>query len=113
MPSRVYTFSRDRKTSDIETTRLASTDAIISIAVASAGLAGISYEELTESHNPRPMVAVSFTQPTQLQTFSNRLSAALHVRGLRIRKTRVTPGAAAKGASDTLASDPAEDFPIG
>lgn len=92
MPGLIYTFDRTDAELRQASGRRISTDAIIAIAMAAKGQRGISYEELTESNNAAPMIAVVFLDNESMETFNSRIEALLHQHGVRIRKIQLTEG---------------------
>jgi len=92
MPGLIYTFDRIPSADGPVRERRISTDAVIAIALASKGQRGISFEELTESNNPMPMIAVVFLDNESMQTFNSRIELLLAQHGVRIRKIQLTEG---------------------
>ena len=89
MPGLVYTFERDKSADAAALRRRPSTDAIIAIAVAASGLQRVNYEELTDSLNASPMLAVVFADEESKHIFDKRLGEILRARSLAVR--RMTP----------------------
>ena len=92
MPGLVYTFERTAAATKIDLERWVSTDAIIAIALAAKGQAGIHFEELTESSNIAPMIAVVFVDNESMETFNGRIEAALSRYHVRIKKVHMSEG---------------------
>lgn len=92
MPGLIYTFERTGGTNEFAPERRTSTDAIIAIAMAAKGQSGISFEELTESSNHAPMIAVVFLDNEALEAFNSRIETLLDQHGVRIRKIQLTEG---------------------
>jgi hypothetical protein len=90
MPGLVYTLERTASTNDTE--RWVSTDAIIAIALAAKGQNGIHYEELTESSNSSPMIAVVFVDNDSMEAFNSRIEGALERYQVRIKKVQMSEG---------------------
>jgi hypothetical protein len=86
MPGLVYTFERDKNADAAALKRRPSTDAIIAIAVAASGLQRVNYEELTDSLNAAPMLAVVFADEESKHVFEKRLAEILHARSLVMRR---------------------------
>ena len=92
MPGLIYTFERTGKANGFAPERRTSTDAIIAIATAAKGQRGISFEELTESSNQAPMIAVVFLDNESLEAFNSRIESLLGQHGIKIRKVQLTEG---------------------
>ena len=92
MPGLVYTFERTASTNAIDKERWVSTDAIIAIALAAKGQNGIHYEELTESSNAAPMIAVVFVDNDSMNAFNSRIEGALQRYCVRVRKVQMSGG---------------------
>ena len=86
MPGLLYTFERDKGADQAAHKRRPSTDAIIAIAVASTGMQRVRYEELTDSLNATPVIAVVFADDVDKSEFENRLPRILAARALAVRK---------------------------
>jgi hypothetical protein len=86
MPGLVYTFERDKSADTAALKRRPSTDAIIAIAVAASGLQRVNYEELTDSLNTSPMLAVVFADDESKHIFDKRLGEILRARALVVRR---------------------------
>ena len=89
MQSRIYSFERDGAGSPSPDDNSPSHDAIRAVIAAAAGNSGIGYEELTDSDNSNPVVAVLFVDDVDVTAFGERLDAAVQARGLRIRSIGV------------------------
>jgi len=86
MPGLLYTFERDKSADQAALKRRPSTDAIIAIAVAATGMPRVRYEELTDSLNAAPVIAVMFADDSSKSEFENRLPRILSARSLAVRR---------------------------
>jgi len=86
MPGLVYTFERDKGADGAALRRRPSTDAIIAIVVATGGMPRVHYEELTDSLNAVPVVAVVFAEEETKILFEKRLPDILRARALAVRR---------------------------
>jgi len=86
MPGLVYTFERDKNADEAALRRRPSTDAIVAIAVATGGMSRVRYEELTDSLNAVPVVAVVFAEDEARIVFEKRLPEILRARALAVRR---------------------------
>lgn len=86
MAGLVYTFERAKDADVSALERRPSTDAIIAIAVAASGMQRVSYEELTDSFNTTPTLAVVFADEESKQLFDQRLPEILRARSLAVRR---------------------------
>jgi hypothetical protein len=92
MLGRVYTFEQEGEALDLRTGRWASTDSVHAILAAAEGIAGVHYEQLTGAQNPKPVVAVLFTDRSALEVFSKRFDAALKAHRLKLSGVSVIKG---------------------
>ena len=92
MPGLVYTLERSTTLKATDTERWVSTDAIIAIALAAKDQKGIYFEELTESSNTSPMIAVVFVDNDSMEAFNRRIEGALERYHVRIKKVQMSEG---------------------
>jgi hypothetical protein len=89
MQSRIYSFERNGAGSSSSDDHSPSHDAIRAVIAAADGHSGIGYEELTDSDNSNPMIAVLFVDDVDVTAFGERLEVAVDARRLRIRNIGV------------------------
>ena len=84
MLGKVYTFERDFNGDFPPYAETVAAAAVNAIVAASNQLGGIRHEELTESDNPRPIVAMLFSDAARMQKFDALIAAALEPRAIRV-----------------------------
>jgi hypothetical protein len=84
MLGRVYTFERDPSSVLFPTTELVSTAAVRAVVAAINDQPGIRYEELTDSDNAKPIIALLFADALRLQHFDGLIEATLKLCGVRV-----------------------------
>jgi hypothetical protein len=84
MLGRVYTFERDPSSDLFPTTELVSTAAVRAVVAAINDQPGIRYEELTDSDNARPILALLFADALRMERFDRLIEATLKLCGVRI-----------------------------
>jgi len=84
MLGRVYTFQRDFTVDFPPYAETVAAAAVNAIVAASKELGGIRHEELTEADNPRPIVAMLFSDAARMQKFDALIAAALKPRAIRV-----------------------------
>ena len=82
MPGQVYIFERDNAAASGGATALS--DALNAITIAARDSRDIRYEVLTDESNPRPMIAVVFTDAAVMDAFAERLAQSLPDWNVRI-----------------------------
>jgi len=95
MLCRIYTFERDTAWEHMPLHACVSTAANDAIAAASYAQDGVRHEELTDPHNPRPMIAVLFQNAEQMLRMDRIIGAALKLGGIKVgvmRMPRRRPG---------------------
>lgn len=88
MSVRVYKFERNAATDLLAPEHSVSAAAADALTAAINGQPMIRYEELTESNNPRPIVAVVFADPICMQHFDSLIEATLELSGVRAHEVR-------------------------
>jgi hypothetical protein len=81
MPGQVYIFARDNAA---PTDEGALSDAINALTIAMQDSPHIRYEVLTEQGNPKPMIAVVFTDINVMKAFGEQLAQTLPAWNMRI-----------------------------
>ena len=82
MPGQVYIFGRDHAAALGAATPLS--DALNAITIAAQGSRHIRYEVLTDESNPKPMIAVVFTDAAVMDAFAEQLAQSLPDWNVRI-----------------------------
>jgi hypothetical protein len=82
MPGQVYIFARDIVDPHTDASPLS--DVINAITIAARDSQHIRYEVLTEEGNPKPMIAIVFTDAAVMGAFGAQLAASLPAWNLRI-----------------------------
>ena len=84
MLGRVYTFERDQSSALFPTVELVSTAAVRAVVAAINDQPGIRYEELTDSDNPKPIVALLFADAVRMAHFDGLIEVTLKLCGVRV-----------------------------
>ena len=84
MLGRVYTFERDAS-EFAPSCELVSNAAVGAVLAAINGRSGIRFEVLTDADNPKPVIAVLFSNPLSMAYFDGLLEATLRISGIRAR----------------------------
>ena len=84
MLGKVYTFERDFTVDFPPYAETVAAAAINAIVAASNEVGGIRHEELTEADNPRPIVALLFSDAARMRQFDALISAFLAPRAIRV-----------------------------
>ena len=84
MLGRVYTFERDHSSVVFPTIELVSTAAGRAVVAAINEQEGIRFEELTDSDNPKPIIALLFSDVVRMEHFDRLIDATLKLCGVRV-----------------------------
>ena len=84
MLGRVYTFERDLSSANGATCESVSATAINAVIAAINDTPGIRYEELTESDNPRPIIAMLFADSKRMASFDELVAATLRLSAITV-----------------------------
>ena len=101
MLGKVYTFERDFTSDFPPYAEAVAAAAVNAIVAASHELGGIRHEELTEADNPRPIVAMLFSDAARMQKFDVLIAAALAPRAIRVNVAHTGAAARADKAAPT------------
>ena len=89
MLGRVYTFEREI-VDFAPTYELVSTAAVGAVLAAMNGRPGIRFEMLTDADNPKPVIAVLFSNAISMAYFDGLVEATLRVSGIKVSVMQVT-----------------------
>lgn len=84
MLGRVYTFERDVASGLSATPESVSKAAIDAVIAAIGDAPGIRYEELTDSDNAQPIIAMLFSDPQRMQRFDELVAATLKLSAIKV-----------------------------
>ena len=84
MLCRIYTFERDTAWRRVPIHACVSIAAVDAINRAIDAPDDIRYEELTDPHNPRPIIAVLFRTPEQVLQMDRFIAAHLEFSGIKV-----------------------------
>ena len=84
MLCRIYTFEREAAWRRVPIHACVSVAAVDAIVAAIDASDDIRYEELTDPHNPRPIIAVLFRTVEQLLRMDRLIAAQLEFSGIKV-----------------------------
>jgi len=97
MLAKVYAF--EREAAHCAAHESVATTALRAVVAASRGIAGIRYEELTGSDDPRTLFALLFADSRRMQQFDDAIAAALQLSGVCVGIAQAPELGAAPGAA--------------
>jgi hypothetical protein len=98
MLSRIYLVERDTASDILPAHKSVSRAARVAIVAAINEHPGIRYEELTDPHNRKPVIAVTFNDELSMDHFDGLIEATFSLTGIRVRVMRATKAYAARQA---------------